>query len=176
MPPAYDEHPSHPCTPAATPTTKGPVWTMKFNVRGTRFATGGQDGKVVIWDLAVPPGSAAAAATEVVRDGSEAGSPPVEGDGVDGNPNGGADTQESSSSGVDTSSTVDGEGSREKLRKTESMSCASTTLSDDGAVSVGDGSSDLGLSGSSEGRGDVWSGCEVSAQQDRFGGVGRQED
>ncbi|CAN0379695.1 unnamed protein product, partial [Hapterophycus canaliculatus] len=29
----------------------GPVWTVKFNVRGTRIATGGQDGKVVVWDL-----------------------------------------------------------------------------------------------------------------------------
>lgn len=176
MPPAHDEHPSHPCTPAATVATKGPVWTMKFNVRGTQLATGGQDGKVVIWDLAVPPGSTAAAATEVERDGSEGASPPVEGDGVDANPNGGADAQESSSSGVETSSTVEGEGSRETLRKTESMSCASTILSDDGAASVGDGSSDLGLSGSSEERGDSWSGSEVSSQQDRFIGVGRQEE
>ncbi|CAM9725341.1 unnamed protein product [Ectocarpus sp. 6 AP-2014] len=142
---------------------EGPVWTMKFNVRGTRLATGGQDGKVVIWDLAVPPGSAAAATTEVVRDGSEGASPPMEGDGVDANTNGGADAQESSSSGVETSSTVEGEGSRETLRKTESMSCASTILSDDGAASVGDGSSDLGLSGSSEERGDSWSGSEVFA-------------
>ncbi|CAM9549463.1 unnamed protein product [Ectocarpus fasciculatus] len=134
---------------------EGPVWTMKFNVRGTRFATGGQDGKVVIWDLAIPPGStaaaAAAAATEVVRDGGEGASPPMEG------------VETSSSSGVETSSTVDGEGSRETLRKTASMSCASTALSDDGAASVGGGSSDLGLSGSSEGRGDIWSGSEVFA-------------
>ncbi|CAN0410098.1 unnamed protein product, partial [Laminaria digitata] len=31
---------------------KGPIWTLKFNQRGTRMATGGQDGKVVVWDLA----------------------------------------------------------------------------------------------------------------------------
>lgn len=33
---------------------KGPVWTLAFNRRGTRMATGGQDGKVVIWDLSAP--------------------------------------------------------------------------------------------------------------------------
>lgn len=39
-------------TPHNTHTEQGPVWTVKFNVRGTRLATGGQDGKVVVWDLA----------------------------------------------------------------------------------------------------------------------------
>lgn len=33
---------------------KGPVWTVEFNRHGTRMATGGQDGRVVVWNVSVP--------------------------------------------------------------------------------------------------------------------------
>ncbi|CAM9154577.1 unnamed protein product [Scytosiphon promiscuus] len=47
---------------------EGPVWTLKFNARGTRIATGGQDGKVVVWNLAA---GSSTETDEVVDDGGD---------------------------------------------------------------------------------------------------------
>lgn len=46
------------------------MWAITFNVSGTRIATGGQDGKVVIWDLAAPQEATNVAAPEFVDDSS----------------------------------------------------------------------------------------------------------
>lgn len=33
---------------------QGPVWTVEFNRHGTRMATAGQDGRVVVWNVSAP--------------------------------------------------------------------------------------------------------------------------
>lgn len=67
-PPTYPPTHPYPRVLDNTHTHKGPVWAITFNVSGTRIATGGQDGKVVIWDLTAPQEVANLAAPEMVND------------------------------------------------------------------------------------------------------------
>lgn len=119
---------------------KAPIWTLKFNRHGTRMATGGQDGKVVVWNVAIPSGprqakgSSADGRTDSSTKGADFSQPDEDSE----------DTPEAGSGKRSGPVGADGAGRRDTF-PTESMSSASG-LSDD-VGSAGLGSSDLGLGG-----------------------------
>ena len=157
---------------------KGPIWTLKFNVHGTRMATAGQDGKVIIWDVAVPPrggspATAAEGAADVTDTSNSSGGVsrrrgrnstatlPSPGEGTAAVDVGGASYQ---GAGAKSAAAVavkhapeGGAGREEAYLDTESTS---TALSDDG--SRGRGSSELGLAGGDrDGKEQGFAGSEV---------------
>ncbi len=130
---------------------QGPVWTLKFNAAGNRMATGGQDGKVVIWDLALPPEPttlAAAAESEGGRTGEawdrrrrrRSNTVPLEtaaageGDRANNAGGGGGGFGGVAAPLAPVDDDEGGGGRRDSARDTESMSFASTSPSDDGSI------------------------------------------